>query len=792
MQNYKNSQSRGIVSKTIKGRRRNLSGPFMLVLGYGMVFGAANSYAQPQPSKYDNSVLEEITVTARKRKESLQRTPIAVAAFSKADLEKRNLTNLMQVMSFIPNVTVSSTARGGGGPSANVYIRGVGQDDFLFTTDPGVGIYIDGVYFPRTIGGVMDLLDLKRVEVLRGPQGTLFGKNTIGGAINIISAKPTGETGGMAEVTVGGYNRIDTRGNFDFPIIKDQLFAKISFSTKNRDGYGNRLDFATKKILDKGLGNQNQTAVRAAIRWLPSDRITVDISADYSKWKQNSAPTVVTKIDISKAFPTLQWNEVIGIPSGLPYDSRFLIPGNVNDSYGTGPNGVSYDGWGVSGTVKWDLDDVVAKSITAYRGFKTQFGRDGDGSPLPIVATNDKQKQHQFSEEIQFVGNSFDGRLHWQAGGFYFSEYDQDRNQVRLISGMYKALEALPGPLSSGFGGAGNFLNHFLDLDLDIFNEMRISSIAGFGQATFDITDKLSLTGGLRYTHEKKDYTLRHRRIASGLFIVPLTTVSNSWNAATPMANLQYQWTDNIMSYVSFARGFKSGGFNGRPTESALVETFNPEYVSSYEIGVKSQFLDNRLRLNLDAFYMNYTDMQVNVISFSKNTGSLVLRTSNIGAARIKGVEMDFQAIPIAGMRVGGNLGYLSFRINQLDPTVVGVTMNSKGIRAPKWTMSAYAEYSWDIRNNGRFTVRGDWTYESASFSDITNTPSIIRKAHSIFNARLSYQMLQGQWEISLFGSNLTDKRFINSASSDLNSFGFSEAIYNRPREWGLSIKKTF
>jgi len=761
----------------------------LALLGCGLIFGAADGYAQSE----DAFVLEEITVTARKREESLQTTPIAISAFLALDMEKRNLSNLMEVTSFIPNVTVSSTARGGGGPSANVYIRGVGQDDFLFTTDPGVGIYIDGVFHPRTIGGVMDLLDLERVEVLRGPQGTLFGKNTIGGAINVVSLKPTGETGGNAKVTVGRFGRIDARGSFDFPVIADQLLPKISFSTKNRNGYGKRLDFATKKVIDQSLGDEDQTAVRGAVRWLPSDKVTVDISADYSTWNQNSAPTVVTKIDPSNAFPTLQWNEVIGTPSGLPYDDRFLIPGNVDDSYGTGPNGVTYEGWGVNGTVTWDMDeDVSLKSITTYRAFKARFGRDGDGSPLPIVATDNRQKQHQFSQEIQLIGTSFEDRLHWQVGGFYFDEYGQDLNDVRLISGMFNAFEALPGPIASGFGGAGNFLNQFLDLDLDIFNEINISSIAGFGQATLDVTDKLSVTGGLRYTHEKKDYTLRHQRIASGLFIVPLTTVSNNWNAVTPMGSLQYQLSDDIMTYASFSRGFKSGGFNGRPTEAGLVETFDPEYVSSYEAGIKTELFNNRLRLNLAAFYMDYTDMQINVISFSQNTGSLVLRTDNVGAATIKGLEMDLQAAPAEGFLVGWNLGYLDFSIKELDPTVVGVSKNSKGVRAPKWTMSAYVEYSWDVRNNGEITLRGDWSYESESFSDITNTPSIIREAHSIINARISYAMVENGWEISLFGTNLTDKRFINSGSSDLNSFGFTEAIYNRPREWGLSVKKTF
>lgn len=745
--------------------------------------------------------LEEIVVTARKREESLQETPIAVSAFSANDMEQRNLSNLMEVGNFTPNVSISATTRGAGGPSANVYIRGVGQDDFLFTTDPGVGIYIDGVYHPRTIGGVMDLLDLERVEVLRGPQGTLFGKNTIGGAINVVSAKPAEEFGGSAQISLGNQGRIHARGMVDLPIAEGSLYSKGAFSYKQRDGYGDRFDFTTGAKVDEDLGDEEQIAFRGALRWLASEDVTVDFSADYTEYDQNSLPTVLVAADPAGGVPIQLWNALIGGPAGTPFDGRYLIPDNVEDSFGTGPNKVDFEGWGVNATIEWELDWVTLKSITAYREFEARFGRDGDGSPLDIVATDNRQDQDQFSQELQAYGSAFDDRLNWQAGIFYFEEFGRDQNQVVLASGLFNALEAIPGqltgaPCAAPFlapGCPGNPINPALDLNFNIFNEIDITSVAVFSQGTFEVTDKLSVTAGLRYTYESKDYTLEHSRPASGTFIVPLTLVEDSWNEMTPMGNIQYQWTDDFMTYFTVSKGFKSGGFNGRPTVlSAAVDTFDPEKVTSFELGLKSEWLDSRLRFNAAIFRMDYSDLQVNVVSFQPSTGTLVLRTDNIGDADVEGVELEMQFVPAEGWELGWNLGYLNFEITELDPSITDITVENENVRTPEWTTSAYAQYSWPWQGYGEFSARVDWAFEDESESDITNTPQLRRRAHSIINARLSFQMPQNGWEVTLFGSNLGDTRYIENGISALNSFGTIEAVYNRPREYGVTIKKSF
>ncbi len=757
------------------------------------------SVAQAQvESTTKGSALEEIVVTARKRSESLQDTPIAVSAFNAADLEQRSLTNLIEVTSFAPNVSANSVSRGAGASNAGVYIRGVGQNDFLFTTDPGVGIYVDGVYFPRTIGGVMDLLDFERVEILRGPQGTLFGKNTIGGAINVVSAKPDGKNGGYAQVTAGNFNRVDARGSFDFPVIADKLFGKVSFSTKNRDGHSNRLDFPSGEILEKGVGDEDQTAVRAALRWLPSEDTTVDFSMDYTTQKQSGKPVTMTAIVPTGKLAQL-WNLTVGGPAGTVYDDRYLIPGNVDDSYATGPNINNFEGWGVHLTIEQDLGWATARSVTAYREFNAHFGFDADGSPLEIASTEDRQKQDQISQEIQLFGEAFDDKLRWQTGLFYFNEYGQDINEVILSEGLYQGLEGLPGPvdgsplaLPTAPGGPGNPINIYFDLLLDIFNDIDITSMAAYAQTIYDITDRLSVTAGARYTYEEKEYYLNMIRGASGVPAVDKSRARESWNEMTPMGSIQFKLTDDLMTYATISKGFKSGGFNGRVIEQAAIESFEPEGLTSYEIGLKSEWLDRRLRINAAAFYMDYTDLQVNAISFSEKTGSLVLRTDNIADAEVKGVEVEMRALLMDNLDLGVNLGYLDFEIVNLDPTVVGITLDTQNVRTPEWTGSAYGQYTWPWKDYGEFTLRGDWSYESDSFSDIENTALAVRQAHSIFNARLNFDMPQNGWTLSIFGTNLSNKRVIDNGVQDTAASGFIYGSYNRPREWGVTIKKTF
>ncbi|VAX04826.1 TonB-dependent receptor [hydrothermal vent metagenome] len=760
------------------------------------------AYAQQAEEAEMIASLEEIIVTARKRSESIQETPIAITALSTAQLEKRSLTNLMEIGAYIPNVVMnSSPSTSGGGNNSQIYIRGIGQSDFLFTTDPGVGIYVDGVYHPRTLGGVMDLLDLERVEVLRGPQGTLFGKNTIGGAIALTSQKPMGDGTGYLEVTTGRFDRLDIRGSFDVA-LSDTLAAKVSMSSKNRDGIGRRLEYGTDKVLDTA-GDENATSARVALRWEASPDVTIDFTADYTREREKGVPSILVFVDDNgAALGGLGglWNILVGGPAGLPYTSDFIIGGdNRYDSYATDGNRNTLDSYGFSMDIDWAVNENLSfRSITAYREMEAFFNSDTDGSPLSFVTTDQAQDQNQVSQEFQLIGTSFDDKLDWVVGVFYFDEFGRDDNVVRLASGLYDALEALPGTLDgspltapTAAGGPGNPINPNFDLDLNIFNEIDIKSYAAFTQGTYQVSDKISVTAGARYSYEKKDYFLNHTRENSGAVIIGNRTISENWSSFTPMGSIDYKINEDALIYISVTQGFKSGGFNGRPISVSAVDSFDPETVLSYEFGFKTDWFDNRLRLNGAVFNANYTDMQLGSISADEN-GVLALRIQNAGKAKIQGFELELQARPTANLDIIGSLGYVDFEITQLDAGVQDFNLNTRAMKTPEWNFSLGAEYTVEIDSSSEISLRGDWTYQSETEQNVQNTDLIRAPGYGLLNTRLTYSNLDNDWEIALFVTNLTDKTYVSSGFQTLTSFGTANLIYGRPREWGLTVKKRF
>jgi len=753
---------------------------------------AAAAEVRAQGSK----VPEEVVVTARRRTERLQDTPIAITALSARDLEARNLTNLMEVGRYAPNVQMSVSPGGsGGGNNAQIYIRGIGQTDFLFTTDPGVGIYVDGVFHPRTLGGVMDLLDLERIEILRGPQGTLFGKNTIGGAVSLTSEKPSGEFGGYAAVTMGEYNRIDTRLSLDVPLIADTLAAKVAVVSKRRDGYATRRDFVTgRRIAEQG--DEDAQSARLALRWTPSDATVVDFVADYTTENEDSAPTTLVQFEPTAGLAPL-WNALVGTPNGLPMSTQFITRDPL-DSFATGPNSNQLEAWGAALTVEHDFETVTLKSVTAYREMDASFGRDGDGSPNEYVHTDQDQLQDQFSQEFQLSGSLFDEKMNWLVGAFYFEEFGRDENDVRLASGLFGALEALPAALiclgpggtPPCAGGAGNPVNAALDIDFDIFNEIDITSYALFVHTSYDIDDRWSLNAGVRYSKEEKDYTLLHTRVNSGVPIIPFTEVNEEWDAVSPKLGVDYHITDQMMAYGSVSRGFKSGGFNGRPTVAAEVDSFDPEFVTTYELGLKSELLDNRLRVNGSVFFNDYTDIQIGSVSADANN-NLVLIIDNAAEAEVWGVELEFVAQVNEYLSFTGGIGYLNAEYNDVG-SATDITESSEFVKTPEVTASLGVEYAHPLSDLGSLAWRIDGSYSAEVFQDVGNTESIAQGDLTLVSARVVFESASETWEASLFVTNLTDEEHILNGLQALASFGTAEAVYGAPRQWGASLKVHF
>ncbi len=747
------------------------------------------------PVSAQDNALEEIIVTAQRREERMQETPVSITAFTSDNLKELSIQDLSGIGGFTPNMSFSNSPAGsGGGNNAQIYIRGIGQNDFLITTDPGVAVYVDGVYFARSMGAIMNLLDMERVEVLRGPQGTLFGKNAVGGAISLVSAPPTDEFGGNVEISAGSRDRMDARGTVNVPLIPGELLARVSASTRNQDGYGNRL------LDDVDLGDTNEDAFRVSLLWQPSDTLKFTLAGDYSRGREESVSQHLMVVDPTNAPLLNLWNALVGFPTGQPMTSALVLD-DPYDTLQTGRSINDMDVWGVSLTADWQVAGLDVKSITAYRDGDVDFSRDGDNSPAPYVETFNDTEQNQFSQELHAIGRAFSDRLEWLAGVYYFNENAIDHTDVILADGLFSALEALPAaliplgpwpcPQPPGsplpcIGGAGNPFNPLFDLRFDVFNEIDIESVAVFGQGTYHLTDQWSITGGLRQTWESKDYLLIHQRLHAGTFVVPPTNIGDDWSELTPRAGTEYQWTEDLMTYFVASRGFKSGGFNGRPTTQEAVESYDPEFVWSYEVGFKSEWLDHRLRLNAAAFFNDYSNIQLSSVQATAE-GNLLLVVENAGEADVKGFELEMVARPVPWLDLAGGIGYTDAEFSKLNPGAT-VTKDSKFIQTPEWTLNLSAQVTWPLADWGNLRLRGDYSYRDDMYMDSNNTPILRQDGYGLVNARLAFVTTDGHWELALSGTNLSDERYIGNGIAALDSFGTAEAYFGRPREWGLSL----
>ncbi len=754
-------------SQTIKIYRRFLN--ISTVAGVTAVgLSGFVTAAQAQESA-GSFALEEITVTARKQTENIQTTPISITAFTAERLDAQGITQISRIQDFTPNLTFANIPSNSGVASnAAVYIRGIGQNDFAPTVEPGVGIYVDGVYLGRSVGSVFDLIDVSSVEVLRGPQGTLFGRNTIGGAVNITTIQPDENFVAKGDVKYGTDNRINVRGLVS-GALTDGLYAKVVGGYFSQDGYVDAPAQGHK------LGNQDTKMVRGTLRYAPSDSpLEISLSADYSRDKSHGAPITVTGIDPNEGGSFVTLNNFIAMGFGNPGDC--YTPANATNTacynsrlfsddtnYGTGPTFSELELWSTSLTISWDITDAVeAKSITAYRRIDGSFAQDRDGSNLPINHVADTFVQKQFSQEFQLVGRAFDDRLNWLTGLYYFKEKGENINQIDFLV------------VSAQSGGYFNYKNW-----------------AAFAQLGFKVTDQLTLTGGIRYTEDRKDYLpdqfvkwtlLPFLDLPVGTRIVPYETVESDVNKWTPMVNLSFQATDDFMVYATYSEGFKGGGYTQRifPPEASLP-SFQPETVTSYEAGFKFLGFDNRLRFNGAVFYTDYDDMQL-LVADATRVGPFI---TNAGKARIQGFELEGNLIPAEGWRLNAAVGMTDAKFKELAANVQGLTLDSKLVYVSKWTVSASVEKEIYLADNGVLTPRFDWSYRSGFFTNANgiNDPRLYQPGYHILNGSLRWASADDHYSITVGVDNITNEKY--KIFGDYQpSFGFYMEGLDRGRQY--------
>jgi iron complex outermembrane receptor protein len=745
---------------------------------------AAPAFAQAPAQGTDTAAqsggIEEIVVTAERREEKLRDVPIAVTSFNSASLQSRNITDIRGIQGFVPNVALVQSP--GYQTETDLAIRGGVTINPAPYWDPTAGLYIDGVYVPKAIGNVTDLADIDHIEVLRGPQGTLYGRNTLGGAVNIVTQKPTGVFGGYITAGYGDYNSDQVRGKLDLP--KLGIFSiQLSGVLQAHDGYINSVQDSHVPGAYLGKYNSvNSQAGRVAIRADLTDDLTLDYVYDISYQKDTPNYSQLTYATLPFLTPYIQPGQ--GPSAGATNNGGYL---------GTRPFEIA-NVRAHSLTATWDVnDELTLKSISSLRWIDWSNNLDLDGSPLNVVGTELFTHYHSASEEIQASGQI--DRFHYTVGAFYFDDGGYTYNPQQYF----------------GFAGpAGEIINSQYGYGTQNY--------AGYGQVDYNppiLDDKLTLTFGLRYSNESK-YGSRYETVTTeGATItsIPRINASKNYDSATPMFVAKYAVTEDINVYAKYAEGFKSGGFNGEaPSAAESATPFQPETVDEYEVGLKTRWLDGKLNLNVAAFYDQHSNLQLSVFTGTSGAASVV---RNAGSADIDGVEFDFQALPVSWLSLSGSVGYLNTQYNtflEADPNT-GIVHNYANDRAfpyaPQFTASMSADATLMDNDIGQLHFVVDYRHSDAYYqypysysqataaaADSSYAGATKASAQNIFDARLRLSGIEvpdGTLDVEMWGKNIgNDKYRINGIPFPPSFGSITVSYYGDPPTFGGDVTYHF
>ena len=733
---------------------------------------AMSAFASCAVAAAAETSVEELVVTARRTEENLQTTPVAITAFSEKMLERQGALAITDLQGAVPNMNL---VQGRGSSNAtNIYIRGVGQPDALQTFDPAVGVYVDDVYFSRIRGTQFDLLDLARVEVLRGPQGTLYGKNTIGGALKLVTRAPDQSFRAAASVTAGDYNQLEGKLSLSGPVT-DTLALGVAILGSKHDGY------VTDPLNGQKYNDKHTSAIRGALAWTPTDRYRLDVALDYAKDK--SAMTVGQATNtLSSAFGAI----LAPLPATPPeYNFKTSTTPGL-------PNSTRFDHWGISATQAYKLTDTVSlKSISAYRKLTSDDYIDIDATPVQLGDVKVSPDQNQRSQELQL--NYADGPWNVVGGLYYLRENIQSHQEAY----------------------ANAFVAPFTFLRTVDYN-LTTRSYAAYVNASYSLTDALRISGGLRYTDEQKDYfrttsTFSNLAALNGKFAFK---AKKSWNDVSPMVSIDYQATPDLFVYGRIAQGFKSGGFNGRANNPGEEQPYDPETVVSYEAGLKSQLFDRRLRANFTVFYNDYQDFQARigraVVSPTQPIPSIDFAVLNAGKLEIYGAEMELAANPIAGLSLNAEVGYLHADYGEFveqraatAPATGFVALDRSWQTpafSPEWTARLAGSYEFNLGDAGFLTVGGQARYRSQMALAVDNAnlatrarfPGMWQDAYWLYDAQAVWESTDRKYSAGLYGKNLSDEVYKTDAQEFSSVGGIRTAYYGNPRTWFVTLSMKY
>lgn len=688
--------------------------------------------------------LDEIIVTSERRAESIQDVPVAVSAFDEASFERLQAVDIEDLHLKAPNVTIVKNTTTSN--SVQVYIRGIGRDDSTWNVESGAAIYVDGVYLPQSNGALLDLIEFERVEILRGPQGTLYGKSATGGTIKFVTKRPDlNEMTAVGDVTMGSFDRLDVRGSFGMPIIEGELAAKLDFVSRDDSGF-----IRDAETAEKYNGTNRQTG-RLSLLWSPSDQLDVFFAADMSKDRSPIAVPTPTRLDTG-GFGT--FNDPDGDGFADPaFGSNFIANPGIN-------NVNKYDGHGFMLDVNWDLGHGVVNSLSSVRKFDYILEGDLDGQTLLPLDFFQDLDGNTFQQEITY-SSTLESPFNFVVGGYYiFDNLEIDNNSI--------------------FAGRRSQ------------SEQDTKSIALFGEVTFDINEWIAVTGGARYSKDNKDIVQSGFSSAEGpggASSFDNITIDESYDAFTPKAVLELRplnaglemgAVDDLLIYAQYQEGFKTGGAAfGRPVSAIqAATTFDNETTNNIEFGLKAGLFDNRMNLNVAYFMMEQDDLASTVLD--PNTNIINVVTAD---AEMDGLEVELIANPIEGLTLFGTLATLSDEIVAAAPGTPYIVGVSELKHKPDWHYSVGADYEHVVSGIGSFGLGATYTASAVIERNTANTANIQSPATDIIDARAYFNSENGNWGLELAGQNLTNEEYWTQGISTFGRFYAPEST------WSLRFK---
>ncbi|MBB6254608.1 TonB-dependent receptor [Nitrospirillum iridis] len=713
--------------------------------------GHAQTSAAPAPQggtpQAAPQQLEDIVVTAERRQETTQKTPIAITAFSGDTLEQRGVSSSTDLNNMVPGLAVGNNGSG----SVQIAIRGIGSTNDTEVGDPAVAFNVDGVYMARSRAAIGALYDIDRIEVLRGPQGTLYGRNATAGSINVITKRPSEKLEGAASLDYGNYNSLQTSGMLNVPLT-DTLAVRAAFQTSRHDGY-------TNNGRSSNFNDEDTQAGRLQIQLTPSETFKALLSVDV--FHEGGVGYAAAPIGQYAKF-------------GSPYTYPMSADGSLN-----------HTNKGVALTTDWDLGFATLTYVGSYRedtdrthGGSTQSGTCQAPSGTYCASTIFHSNEDQTSHELRLANS--DGPLKWVAGLYYFKE----NNDVLF------ALDPVAGIASLAF------------VQPSVMEESK----AAFAQATYGITDSLRVTGGLRYTEDTKartGATEAFGHIVGDAYVggsaLYLNNASYTWQSTNWKLGAEYDLAPDSLLYASVGTGYKAGGYgDGAPPNN---NPYQPEKLTAYEVGVKNQFMDKRLQLNLTGFYYDYRDFQVSAIGQVAGQASTV--TVNAGTAEVYGVEVEGAALLTASDRVDGSVSYIHARYTDFilasgdvfHRSGAAVYTGNTLAKSPEWTVNLGYQHMWDLASGAMITARVDSVYVGDQNLDYRNFAVTEQKAYTKTNLSLAYDDADRRWRVMAYVRNLENNAVLVVANPDTNGSGniyAGSGSYAPPRTYGVRVSANF